>query len=661
MRFIFALFSLILFASTAYAAPGDKTYFVTQPHFNSYSGHRQTDLAGKQAILVSGTNIKTINSTSLLGSGDIAISGGGGTPASTVTTQAYSDAGTVGTATNYAREDHKHGFPATAKDTTAITGLLKGNGAAISAASAGTDYSAASHAHGNITSAGAIGSTTTLPIITGASGVLQAGSFGTAAGTFAQGNDTRLSDTRNTTNALTITTGNGLNGTVGSFNGSAAVTVSHLNTDGNLHVPATSTTNSGRVLTAGATAGALSWVAPSGMTYPGAGVPISSGSAWGTSLNITAISDSTSTTSSTTAASATAVKAAYDLAGSAGLPSQSGQNGKYLTTNGSAASWGTLAGGGDLVSTNNLSDVANAATALANLGGVGAASPTFTGTVDVQNLTVDGVRIATPASVTTCADTGTALPLTSAMIYVATDADNDLDNCTLAAGTAGQVIDIVVITQGSASASLKITPSAAFVGGSTAYYFGPGSPLGKTLSLMYTSGGWMIMSGQAITSNANTATQAPAVTRTYIAGSRLVPANGFKIGSILRWTIEMQKTAASTAAAVIDVNFGTTASTTDTARISWTGAAQTAATDFGTLVITATIRGPLTASCIAAGSYSFVKTATATTGFSYPVYGYVASGAFDCTTANIGAGIAMTPGTAAAWTVNNIVAEIINP
>ena len=37
-----------------------------------------TELSGKQATLVSGTNIKTINNTSLLGSGDITISGGGG-------------------------------------------------------------------------------------------------------------------------------------------------------------------------------------------------------------------------------------------------------------------------------------------------------------------------------------------------------------------------------------------------------------------------------------------------------------------------------------------------------------------------------------------------------------------------------------------------------
>ena len=37
-----------------------------------------TALSGKQETLVSGTNIKTINNTSLLGSGDITIQGGGG-------------------------------------------------------------------------------------------------------------------------------------------------------------------------------------------------------------------------------------------------------------------------------------------------------------------------------------------------------------------------------------------------------------------------------------------------------------------------------------------------------------------------------------------------------------------------------------------------------
>lgn len=61
------------------------------------------------------------------------------------TTAGFGDSPVVGTSLNVARADHKHGMPATTKDKTAITGILKGNGTNISAASAGTDYAAASH------------------------------------------------------------------------------------------------------------------------------------------------------------------------------------------------------------------------------------------------------------------------------------------------------------------------------------------------------------------------------------------------------------------------------------------------------------------------------------------------------------------------------------
>jgi len=46
--------------------------------FNTYTGATETAIAGKQDTLVSGTNIKTINNQSLLGSGNIDIQGGGG-------------------------------------------------------------------------------------------------------------------------------------------------------------------------------------------------------------------------------------------------------------------------------------------------------------------------------------------------------------------------------------------------------------------------------------------------------------------------------------------------------------------------------------------------------------------------------------------------------
>lgn len=62
-----------------------KTYFDTiydaigaaSAALTSANSYTDTGLSGKQATLVSGTNIKTINSSSILGSGDLTISGGG--------------------------------------------------------------------------------------------------------------------------------------------------------------------------------------------------------------------------------------------------------------------------------------------------------------------------------------------------------------------------------------------------------------------------------------------------------------------------------------------------------------------------------------------------------------------------------------------------------
>jgi acyl-CoA synthetase (AMP-forming)/AMP-acid ligase II len=49
-----------------------------------------------------------------------------------------------------------------------------------------------------------------------------------------------------------------------------ATNYTHPTGDGNLHVPATSTTNNGKVLTAGATAGSMSWASAGGYTLPAA-------------------------------------------------------------------------------------------------------------------------------------------------------------------------------------------------------------------------------------------------------------------------------------------------------------------------------------------------------------------------------------------------------
>ena len=124
--------------------------------------------AAKTLNIVGGANI-TITKTA--GQWSIAATGSGnGTVQSVSVTSANGFAGTVANATT---------TPAITL-TTSITGVLKGNGTAISAATAGTDY------------------------------VVPSGSITGSAGSV--------------TNALTI--GTGLSGTVGTYNGSAAVTVS---------------------------------------------------------------------------------------------------------------------------------------------------------------------------------------------------------------------------------------------------------------------------------------------------------------------------------------------------------------------------------------------------------------------------------------------------
>jgi len=79
-----------------------KTYFdtlyatVTHTHAQSDVTNLVSDLAGKQATLVSGTNIKTINGSSVLGSGDLTVTGGSGSPGGSTTQIQFNDAGAFG-------------------------------------------------------------------------------------------------------------------------------------------------------------------------------------------------------------------------------------------------------------------------------------------------------------------------------------------------------------------------------------------------------------------------------------------------------------------------------------------------------------------------------------------------------------------------------------
>ena len=173
-----------------------------------------------QPKLTSGTNIKTINNESLLGSGNITIQGGSSVDVVTSWEATLSDSkvpseklvkntidglsiptktsdltndGADGTNVFVANNDSR--LTDSRTPTSHTHGNLTNDGKVGSTANyfvyTTTGGAITSKQKiGNITTSGAIGSTSGLPIITTTSGVLTTGSFGTSSGTFAEGNHT---------------------------------------------------------------------------------------------------------------------------------------------------------------------------------------------------------------------------------------------------------------------------------------------------------------------------------------------------------------------------------------------------------------------------------------------------------------------------------------
>ena len=172
-----------------------------------------------QPKLVSGTNIKTINNESLLGSGNITIQGGSSVDVVTSWEATLSDSkvpseklvkNTIdglsiptktsdltndGDGTNVFVKNNDSRLTDSRTPTSHTHGNLTNDGKVGSNANyivvTGTGGAITSvQKLGNITYDGKIGSTSGKPIITTTSGTLTTGSFGTSSGTFAEGNHT---------------------------------------------------------------------------------------------------------------------------------------------------------------------------------------------------------------------------------------------------------------------------------------------------------------------------------------------------------------------------------------------------------------------------------------------------------------------------------------
>mgnify|MGYP001606297451 CR=1 FL=1 len=163
--------------------------------------------------------------------------------------------------------------------------------------------------------------------------------------------------------------------------------------------------------------------------------------------------------------------------------------------------------------------------------------------------------------------------------------------------------------------------------------------------------------------NYSTVAQAPAAaTRTYIAGSALtIPTGKIQVGTKFRWRFNITKTAAGTAASTYDVAVGTAGTTADTARVSFTKPAGTAAVDAGWIEIIVICLGPLGVNGVFVGEFSLIHNLSATGHAAIPcVCVNTISAGFDVTVANLIVGVCITSGAADAITIQMVDAEAVN-
>jgi hypothetical protein len=159
----------------------------------------------------------------------------------------------------------------------------------------------------------------------------------------------------------------------------------------------------------------------------------------------------------------------------------------------------------------------------------------------------------------------------------------------------------------------------------------------------------------------STVAQTPAAsTRTYVAGSK----NGgiaasLNVGTLLRWTLYVTKTAAGTAASTYDICFGMNGTTADVARCSFTKPAGTAVVDTAKIVIECFIRGPISASGVAVGTFGLTHNLTSTGHATVPAVTLVTvSNAFNMASTHLFAGLCVTPGASDALTIQQVFVEV---
>lgn len=162
--------------------------------------------------------------------------------------------------------------------------------------------------------------------------------------------------------------------------------------------------------------------------------------------------------------------------------------------------------------------------------------------------------------------------------------------------------------------------------------------------------------------NASAVSQTPAAaTRTVITGSKLqVPPTLLRAGSKYKCRFNMTKTAAGTATSTIDVAIGVAGTTADTAQLSFTKPAGTAAADEAINEVVVVVR-TAGASGVLTGEYSMSHNLAATGHAQIPsVNVNVVSGTVDLSVDDLFLSVCLTSGAADAITINVVETELTN-
>ena len=178
------------------------------------------------------------------------------------------------------------------------------------------------------------------------------------------------------------------------------------------------------------------------------------------------------------------------------------------------------------------------------------------------------------------------------------------------------------------------------------------------------STGFVAPAGSArgsVVRNASSAAQVlAAATKTVITGSALaVPEGGLRVGQIIRFKLTMTKTAAGTAASTFDVAFGSAGTTADTARVSFTKPAGTAAVDEATVEIECVVRS-VSATGVVVGNFKMVHNLENTGHAVIPTVSVTTvSAGFDNRGEGLIITLQVTTGAADAITVQQCTAELL--